>query len=119
LPHFSNPWEKPMKKALCLLTVLLCLSGCSILRVHKMDIEQGNVMTPEMTNQLHPGMSEERVKDIMGPPMLVNTFNDNRIDYVYTFKPGYGQSQQKTITLIFRNHVLKEIQGNRYSQFIQ
>jgi outer membrane protein assembly factor BamE (lipoprotein component of BamABCDE complex) len=31
-----------------------------------MDIQQGNVITQEKVNQLHPGMTEARVKDIMG-----------------------------------------------------
>src|SRR5204863_6571783 len=76
-----------MKKLLILLMVFT-LSSCSLFRVHKMDIEQGNVMTPDMVAQLHPGMSESQVKSIMGTPMLTNTFSGGRIDYVYSFKPG-------------------------------
>lgn len=105
-----------MKKILTLFTVLLCLTSCSIIPVHKMDIEQGNIITPEMTNQLHTGMSEERVKAIMGTPMLLNTFTGNRVDYVYTYKPGYGNFQEHYVTLLFKNGILKDIQGNKYSQ---
>lgn len=94
---------------------MMTLSSC----IKKMDIEQGNVITPEMTNRLHTGMTEQQVKSIMGTPMLLNTFNDNRIDYVYTFKPGHGKMTEKYITLIFRNHRLQKISGNLYSQYMQ
>jgi len=107
-----------MKKALVILIMLLSISSCSIFRVHKDDIEQGNIMTPDTVNRLHTGMSMDQVKDIMGTPMLVNTFTENRVDYVYTFKPAYGEAQEKYLTLIFRNGKLKEITGNMYSAYI-
>lgn len=84
-----------------------------------MDIEQGNVITPEMVAKLHTGMSEEQVKSIMGTPMLLNTFDDNRIDYVYTYKPAHDTMTEKNITLIFRNHRLQSIGGNMYSQYMR
>jgi outer membrane protein assembly factor BamE len=108
-----------MKKILSTIALLLCLSGCSLIHVHKMDVEQGNILTPDLVNKVHPGLSKEQVRETLGTPMLINTFNDNRVDYVYTFKPAYGEYQEKTVTLVFRNGVLKEIQSNRYSQFLR
>lgn len=96
-----------MKKNIIILALLLILCGC--IRVHKMDVEQGNIITPEMISQLHIGMSEEHTEEIMGTPMVVNTFNDNRKEYVYTYKPGYGELQEKMVILTFRNGVLKTI----------
>lgn len=104
-----------MKKIFLMLMSLFVLSAC----VHKMDIEQGNVITPEMVSKLHTGMTEEQVKSVMGTPMLLNTFDDNRIDYVYTYKPAYGKFVEKNITLIFRNHRLQQISGNMYSQYMR
>jgi len=105
-----------MKKIflLFLLMPLFSLSSC----VHKMDVEQGNIITPENVGKLRKGMSESEVKNVMGTPMLSNTFDDNRIDYVYTFKPAYGKTIEKNITLTFKNHRLMEIAGNRYSQYM-
>ncbi len=90
---------------LALSMMILALTGC----IRKLSIEQGNVITPEMTQQLHLGMSQEEVKNVMGSPMLLNTFNDNRIDYVYTFKPGNGTMTEKKMTLRFEGGVLKNI----------
>lgn len=105
-----------MKKILTLLAILASLSSCSVLRVHKMDIEQGNIITSDQTAKLHKGMSEEQVVGIMGTPMLSNTFTNNRVDYVYTYKPGYGDVQEKHVTLIFRNGALADIKGSMYPQ---
>lgn len=99
-----------MKKNLALITLLVSLSGCSF--VHKMNIEQGNSFTPEMVQRLHPGMSEDQVREIMGTPMLTNTFDNNRLDYVYTYQPGHKPMTEKRVTLYFKNHILKNIQVN-------
>lgn len=86
------------------------LTGCNL--VHRMDIEQGNVLTPDRINRLHVGMSKAQVKEIMGTPMVTNTFSDDRMEYVYTFKPGNGCMCEKYLLLFFnQNGVLTHFQG--------
>ena len=75
-----------------------------------MDIEQGNVYNQDMVARLHPGMTREQVNQVMGGAVLLNTFNDNRTVYVYTFKPGGGQMYEKYVILTFRGNILKDIQ---------
>ncbi len=87
-----------MKKILFIFALLLTLSAC----VHKVDIQQGNLFTPDMVSRLHPGMTMAQVKNVMGTPVLMNTFNGNRVDYVYTYKPGWGATTEKYVTLVFR-----------------
>jgi outer membrane protein assembly factor BamE len=108
-----------MQKMLIALMMLLSLSGCSYFHVHKMDIEQGNVITAEMVSKVRLGMTEAEVRNIMGSPVLTNVFNPNRMDYVYTYKPGYGDYQERYITYSFQNGRLANIGGNMYSQFIR
>lgn len=88
-----------MQKLLYTLLLVLLLPGCNI--VHKMEIEQGNVITPQMLEQIHTGMTKKQVEEIMGTPILLNTFNDNRVDYVYTFKPAGGKMTEKSVVLTF------------------
>lgn len=101
-----------MKKiiSLVLMGCLLSLSGCSLFRIHKMDIEQGNVFTQEDVSRLHKGMSESQVKSIMGTPTLVNIFTPNRMDYIYVWRPGYGQVTEKRVICLFQNGRLTDIQ---------
>lgn len=88
-----------------LLATLILLSGC----VHKMNIQQGNIIDQESVNKLHLGMTQEEVRDILGSPVLINTFRDNQVDYVYTNKPGHGKGVEKNFTLIFQGDRLKQI----------
>lgn len=85
--------------------IISALTGC----VHKMDIEQGNIITPEQVSKLHTGMTEAQVKAIMGVPVLTNTFTEQQMDYVYTYKAGYGPLNEKYVTLIFNHQRLQEI----------
>lgn len=91
-------------------TIMALTSSCSL--IHKIDIQQGNIITPAMVAQLHPGMTKAQVTSLMGTPVMLNTFNDNRVDYIYTFKPGHGNMTEKNMVLIFRNNRLSEIGGN-------
>lgn len=101
-----------MQKKIALLTLVFALSGCSLFQIKKIDIQQGNIITPHMISQLHPGMTKAQVIDLLGTPILLNTFNDNREDYVYTYKPGHGDMTEKNMILIFRNNRLSQIGGN-------
>jgi outer membrane protein assembly factor BamE len=93
-----------MQKIITSLIVLFLLSGC----VHKLNVQQGNIIEEDNVKQLHAGMSKEEVKNILGTPVLINTFSDTRVDYVYTYKPGYGTGTEKTLTLIFKGDHLQE-----------
>jgi len=104
-----------MKKIVGALIMMCALSGC----VHKMDIEQGNIVTQDMVNRIHTGMTMEQVKNIMGSPVLLNTFADNRVDYVYTFNPGYGNMAERYVTLTFSHGRVSNIGGNMYSQVMK
>lgn len=99
-----------MKKTIMLILIGCFLSGCSFFRVHKMDIEQGNIITPEAMSQLHTGMSEGQVKAVLGDPVLVNIFTPNRLEYVYWNKPAYGDLTVKRVGLVFVGGRLNQIE---------
>jgi outer membrane protein assembly factor BamE len=98
-----------MKKTLSILLVACILSGCSLFRTHKMDVEQGNVVSAQDVGQLHTGMTSEQVKDIMGEPVLTNLFTNNQMVYVYTFQSGYGKQQITRVTCTFQHNRLRDI----------
>lgn len=103
-------WKVFYMKTILMFVVLGCaLSGCSFLRTHKADIEQGNVITLNQVSHLRQGMTETDVKRIMGSPVLINLFSSNRLDYVYTFQPGYGQIEKKRVICLFQNGRLRGI----------
>lgn len=83
------------------LTSFLTLAGCSFPGVYKIDVQQGNVITQDMIDQLRPGMSTNQVRYVMGNPLVQDTFNPNRWDYIYSLKPGGHTRQQERISLLF------------------
>jgi len=96
-----------IRNLIFILCACLLLVGCA---VYRPDIQQGNIYTPRMINRLHRGMTPFEVKHIMGNPVLENTFADQRMNYVYTFKPGKGKMTQKRVTLTFKRNRLVAIQ---------
>lgn len=83
---------------------LLALAGCSFPGVYKIDIQQGNVVTQDMIDQLRPGMTRPQVRFIMGNPLLADTFHADRWDYLYSLQPGGGERQQERISVIFNSN---------------
>ena len=82
---------------------LLALAGCSFPGVYKIDIQQGNVVTQDMIDQLRPGMTRRQVRFIMGNPLIQDTFHTNRWDYLYSLQPGGGQRQQERMSIFFND----------------
>ena len=81
---------------------LIALAGC-FPGVYKIDIQQGNVVTQDMIDQLRPGMTRRQVRFIMGNPLITDTFHAKRWDYLYSIQPGGGQRQQERISLFFND----------------
>lgn len=95
-----------MQKAKLMLTGLTflglaALAGCSYPGVYKIDIQQGNVVTQDMIDQLRPGMTQRQVRFIMGNPLITDTFHARRWDYLYSLQPGGGVRQQERVSLMF------------------
>lgn len=80
--------------------------------VYRIDIQQGNVIDQDMLNRLKPGMDKEKVKFIMGTPLIMDPFHSNRWDYVYSMEPGEGERKQRRVTLYFRDDKLAYVDGD-------
>jgi outer membrane protein assembly factor BamE len=106
-----------MHKLLTLLASVatLLLVGCSLPEmpgVYRPNIQQGNVVTQKMVNQLEPHMSKSQVKFILGTPLLVDVFHQDRWDYLYSMKPGGEERTQERISLFFEDDRLVAILGD-------
>ena len=115
-----------MQKFTALLTATLCsvlLTGCassteggsrliSFPGAYKIDIEQGNVITQEMLDQLRPGMTRAQVQYVMGTPLLEDSFNRNRWDYVDSLQTDGQERTQRTVSVFFEHDVLTSIKGD-------
>ena len=48
-------------------------------------------------------MTRRQVRFIMGNPLIQDTFNTNRWDYLYSLQPGGGQRQQERMSIFFND----------------
>ena len=97
-----------------LLGALLLGTACSRvpLGVYRIDVQQGNVLSEDMLARLSPGMEKRKVRFLLGTPMLIDTFNQDRWDYIYTYSRGGGIVEQRQVTLFFEDERLERIEGD-------
>lgn len=106
-----------MLKILPTISIIAILSGCTQFPgVYKLDIPQGNLISQDMVDQLQPGMTPRQVQYIMGTPIIEDTFNANRWDYIYTMKKPDQTPTQSRVSLIFDQGRLANIKGDMRPQ---
>ncbi len=81
-------------------------------RVHKVTVQQGNVITQEMIDSLKPGMTRAQVAYIMGAPVVRNTFDRDRWDYIYTLDVPGVLGDEKRVSLHFKGDQLAYFTGD-------
>lgn len=104
------------KTRLPFLTLLLCMgvTACSgkIPGAYRIPIQQGNVITVEMLQELKLGMDKRKVRFILGTPLVVDAFHQDRWDYYYSYQPGSGDRVQQSASVYFDDDRLIRIDAN-------
>jgi outer membrane protein assembly factor BamE len=100
-----------------MLAASLILAGCSLSklrlpRVHKITVQQGNVITQNMVDQLKPGMTRSQVAYVMGEPVFKNSFSDDRWDYIYTIELPGVFADERRLSLFFEKDRLVYFTGD-------
>ncbi len=102
-----------MTRHILLMATLLAtglLSGCNL--VYKIDIQQGNVLTQSMVDELRPGMSKRQVSLVLGTAAIESPFHQNTWEYVTTYYRRGERIQRKVLTLGFEDNRLIQIEGD-------
>jgi outer membrane protein assembly factor BamE len=99
-----------------LLPVLLVslLAGCSNFKIgpHRIDVQQGNALDQDNLARLKTGLSRSQVRFLLGTPLIVDPFRDDRWDYVYVFHKAGRLTEQKRVSLFFEGDLLARIEGD-------
>ena len=123
MPVFVNLWNPSVMSitrvkrplSVFLLCFSLFLAGCGtnigFPGVYRIDVEQGNIITPEMVEQLQQGMTRRQVRFILGTPLIEDTFNEDRWDYRYTLRNGTGHTRRERAHRILRGRRACECHG--------
>ena len=94
------------------------LSGCTI---HRLDVQQGNIIKDEMLEQLTVGINKKQVRFAIGTPLIQDPFHPNRWDYVFTQQPGDQRkvTEYRHITVYFENdELVKVVEHDKQAQTI-
>ena len=108
-PHRSR--QRSLGLLAAALAALLATS-CTLPRVYRLTVQQGNVITQEMVDSLKPGMTHEQVAYIMGEPVIKNPFDESRWDYVYTLRVPRFVNDQTRLSLFFVDGQLSRFSGD-------
>ena len=102
-----------MFKFLSVVLLSILVSSCSIVDsfVYKINKQQGNITEQKQVDKLEIGMTKEQVRFVMGTPMTIDSFNIDRWDYIYTYKPGHGEVTRNNLTVYFEDNKLTKIEG--------
>ncbi len=87
-------------------------SGFGFPGVYRIDVEQGNIITQDMVDQLKPGMTRRQVRFILGTPLVEDSFNRSRWDYIYTLRNGFDTLEQQRLSVYFDGDALSHFSGN-------
>lgn len=108
----------PIKTLTAVFAVTGLLAGCSFNAVtdritpYRIDVRQGNYVDQDMVGRLKKGMTRDQVRFALGTPLVVDVFHADRWDYVYTFKPGKGEPQQRVLSVFFAGDRLDRVEGD-------
>jgi outer membrane protein assembly factor BamE len=109
--HLKKHIKTFFKTYLPTLVLLLSIGGCSFPGVYKINIQQGNIITQDMLEQLKPGMNRRQVHFVLGNPMIDNVFDDSYENYAYTYQMAGGKTEKQLITIFYEDEKFTRFTG--------
>ena len=100
---------KKIHYLICIATaVTIVLAGCTIYRP---EIQQGQLTDLEDVERLEIGMTPDEVQGILGTPLVVDTFNPDRWDYILNIV-GTERTivRRERVTIFFENGELTKVE---------
>jgi outer membrane protein assembly factor BamE len=89
---------KTLQRVLCALILGALASGC----VYRINIQQGNFLDQAAVEQVKAGMTRSQVRYLLGTPLVADSFNKERWDYIYYLKKGRSRHvDSRRVTVYF------------------
>ncbi|MDJ0929190.1 MAG: outer membrane protein assembly factor BamE [Gammaproteobacteria bacterium] len=103
-PKLAHPQANGCKLVLLLACALL--AGC----VYRVDVQQGNLLEATDIEAVKPGMTRSQVRFLLGTPVVQDSFDKDRWDYIYYFKKGRARrADRRWLIVYFEGDLVKEI----------
>jgi outer membrane protein assembly factor BamE len=82
--------------------VTLALSFSASACVYRINIQQGNFLDQKEVDQVKDGMTRSQVRYLLGTPMVADSFDKERWDYIYYLKKGRSRHiDSRRVTVYF------------------
>ena len=101
-----------LTRIILLATYVIFASAC----IYKTPVQQGNVLVQDDVNEINPGMSKRQIAIILGTPAIADPFNQDRWDYINTFKLKGKTGEIKKLSLFFQEGKLIRTEGNYFPE---
>jgi outer membrane protein assembly factor BamE len=89
---------KTIRAILVTLAVSLTAGAC----VYRINIQQGNFLDQKDVDQVKDGMTRSQVRYLLGTPMVADSFDKERWDYIYYLKKGRSRHvDSRRVTVYF------------------
>ena len=89
-------------KLLVRTALVLCLAAAAPACVYRINIQQGNFLDQAAVDQVKAGMTRSQVHYLLGTPMVADSFNRERWDYIYYLKKGRSEHvDSRRVTVYF------------------
>ena len=105
-----HTYRRSVKLSIAALLISL-VSACGAI-LYKAEIAQGNFVSKEQVSALKLGMPRLQVADILGTPLLVSVFHDDRWEYVFSLKRQGIETPSYKLTVYFKGDALDKIDGS-------
>ncbi|MEX1994918.1 MAG: outer membrane protein assembly factor BamE [Steroidobacteraceae bacterium] len=103
---------RPAKRLLAGTCAVILLALASTACVYRMDVQQGNLLDPEQVDQVEVGMTRSQVRFLLGTPMVIDSFNPDRWDYIYSLRRGHERK-------VSRHHLVVWFEGDKVARIEQ
>ena len=104
-----------MSRIFLIMIIGTVLSACSTLKfpgVHRINVQQGNVITQQMIDKLRPGMTKSQVRFVLGNAVINDSLNAERWDYIYTLSIAGGDQIRTKLSVYFVDERLSYFVGD-------
>jgi outer membrane protein assembly factor BamE len=98
-------------KIFTVLLSFLFISACSVPKVYKLTVQQGNIVTQDMIDELKVGMNKRQVAYVMGTPLIRSPYQQERWDYLYTLERRDKVVKNYQVTLFFKDELYTRLEG--------
>jgi outer membrane protein assembly factor BamE len=80
----------------------IALSAAAAGCVYRINIQQGNFLDQTAVEQVKAGMTRSQVRYLLGTPMVADSFDKERWDYIYYLKKGRSRHvDSRRVTVYF------------------